>query len=237
MRINRRDNKTSAFVLKWTDIEKFISNVSIHLPNIKIRASCNDSLNRNFSDITELKTFSNAKNSAITELDMVFRDENSSQRFEITLNNNENNNVRVSIDADELTAISLNTVYEDFIDSVKPWYSKIAQTNFFILIMGLFFLLVLTILAIGAFYTTSNTESLKLDAHQMQLRDLRGFFVGMIPMLIGSLLNRFKNRVFPIGTFAFGDGENRHSQCDVIRLGVIVAFVVSTASSLFLSVF
>lgn len=179
MRINRRDNRTSAFVLKWSDIEKLISSVSNHLPDIKIRASCSDSLNRNFSDITELKTFSNAKSSAITELDFVFRDENSSQRFEITLNNNENNNVRVSIDADELTAISLNIIYEDFIDSIKPWYAVVAQTNFFILIMGIVLFTALTILAIAAFYTTSNTESLKLDSHQLQLRDLRGFFVGV----------------------------------------------------------
>lgn len=236
MHISRSDRETSVFVLKWSDIEKLIRSIADSLPEIEISASCNDRLDRAFTDINELRKFSNSQRAAILELKFVARDTNHSQRFSIVLNNNESHNVRVSLDADESIAIKINDFYQDFLDSVRPWYSWIARANWYLVVFGIWMFVQFGTLVIAMLNATSITIVWPKNGVPGK-EILKGFLIGTSPLFVGLAMNIVKNKFFPTGSFAFGDGENRHNRNEVIRTVLIAAFVVSVVSSLVVSWF
>ncbi|MFC5472755.1 hypothetical protein [Paraherbaspirillum soli] len=236
MHISRSDRETSIFVLKWSDIEKLIGAIGKFLPITSISAACVDRLDRAFADIEELKKFNNSKRAAIIELNFVARDATRSQRFSILLNTDERRNVRVSLEADEATAIKVNDLYEDFLDSVRPWYSWIARADWYLVVLGIGMLIQLGLLGIVMLKATSISFTWPKDG--IPIRELlKGFLVGLSPVFIGIAMSRVRGKFFPTGTFAFGDGENRHHRNEVIRTVLIAAFVVSIVSSVVVSWF
>lgn len=236
MHISRSDRETSVFVLKWSDIEKLIRAVGELLPVISISAACADRLDRAFEDIEELKKFSNSKRTAIVELSFVARDEARSQRFSISFNTDERRNVRVSLEADEATATKVNDLYEDSLDSVRPWYSWIARADWYLVVLGIWMLI--QIGSIGILMLKATSISFTWPKDGVPSRELlKSFLVGLSPLFIGIAMNRVRNKFFPTGTFAFGDGENRHSHNEVIRTVLIVGFAVSVVSSVVVSWF
>ncbi len=236
MQISRSDRETAVFVLKWTDIEKLLGSVAQYLPKISISASCTDRLDRAFADIEELKKFSNSQRAAIAELKIIARDDKRTQRFSIALSNDERHNVRISLDADESIAIHVNDLYQDFLDSVRPWYSWIARADWYLLVLGIWLFVQFGGLAIALFKATSISFEWPKDGLPGAVL-LKSFLIGLLPLFVGAAMNRVRNKVFPTGTFAFGDGENRHNRNEVIRTVLIAAFAVSVVSSLVVSWF
>lgn len=236
MQISRSDRETAVFVLKWADIEKLLGAVAQHLPAISISASCTDRLDRTFADMEELKKFSNSQRAAISELKVVAWDEKRSQRFSIALSNDERHNIRVSLDADESTAIYVNDLYQDFLDSVRPWYSWIARADWYLVVIGIWLFVQFGGLAIAMFKATSISFEWPKDGVPGKII-LKSFLIGLLPLFIGAAMNRVRGKFFSTGTFAFGDGENRHNRNEVIRTVLIAAFAVSVVSSLVVSWF
>ena len=236
MHISRSDRETSIFVLKWADIEKLLGSITEFLPEIAISASCSDRLDRAFADIDELKKFSNSQRAAIIELKIVARDAAHSHRFSLVLNTDERNNVRVSLDADEAIALKVNDLYQDYLDSVRPWYSWIARADWYLVVFGIWMFVQFGALAIAMFKATSISFEWPKDGVPGK-EIFKSFFIGMAPLFVGAVMNRVRNKFFPTGTFAFGDGENRHSRNEVIRTVLIAAFAVSVVSSVVVSWF
>jgi hypothetical protein len=244
VQINRSGRETAVFVLKWMDIEKLLGDVAQYLPKMSISASCTDRLNRTFADIEELKKFSNSQRAAIAELEIIASDEKRSQRFSMALSNDERHNVRISLDADESVAIHVSDLYQDFLDSVRPWYSWIACANWYFVVWGIVFFVLFGSLAIASFNLFSalsllDAKSIPLKWRNFELTGtifLNGFLISLLPPFVGTAMNWFRSKFFPMGTFAFGDGENRHNRDEVIR-NVLTAFAVSVVSSLVVSCF
>jgi len=236
MNISRLDRETSVFVLRWADIEKLFGSIAKFLPKIAISASCSDRLDRAFSDIEELKKFSNSQRAAIVELKFVAFDEKLSQRFSVSFSNDERHNVRISLDANESVAIQVNDLYQDFLDSVRPWYSWIARADWYLVVFGIWMFLQLGVIAIALFRATSFSFDWPKDGVPGKVY-LKAFFLSMLPIFIGIAMNRVRNKFFPTGTFAFGDGENRHNRNEVIRTVLIAALAISIVSSLVVSWF
>ncbi len=234
MHVSRSDRETAVFVLSWTDIEKLLASVAQYLPAISISASCVDRLNRTFADIEELKRFGNSQRAAIAELIIIARDSNRSQRFSIALSNDERHNVRISLETDESIAIQLNDFYQDYIDSVRPWYSWIASADWYFVALGFWFFVQFGGFVIAVFKATSLSFEWPKDGVPGPVL-LKSFLIGMLPLFVGAAMNRLRNRFFPTGTFAFGDGENRHNRNEVVRTALIAAFAVSVISSLVVS--
>ncbi|WP_197492621.1 hypothetical protein, partial [Methylomonas methanica] len=203
---------------------------------VSISAACADRLDRAFENIDELKKFNNSKRAAITELSIVARDENRSQRFSISLSNDEQRNARISLEAEEAIAIKINDAYEDFLDSVRPWYSWVARADWYLVVFGIWMLIQFGSIGILMFKATSISFTWPTDGIPAK-ELLKSFLVGLTPLFIGIAMNRVRDKFFPTGTFAFGDGENRHQHNEVIRTVLIAAFAVSVVSSIAVSWF
>ncbi|MES1978387.1 MAG: hypothetical protein V4451_10160 [Pseudomonadota bacterium] len=184
----------------------------------------------------ELEAFGNPRRSAIEELTLSARDESYKNRFSLTLNAEQRRNVRLSIDAEELVALRLNELCGDVLDAARPWYSWIARMDWYLLVIGGWMAAQLGSLAI--FLIKHGGTPLAFSSAGLTVGGaVRSFAIGFLPMLVGIALNIARNRAFPAGSFAFGDGAARHSNAEVTRTVVIVAFAVSIVSSVVASWF
>lgn len=222
---------TRVFLLTWEDLEQFLNSVTSILPKYSISAFCSDRLSRSFSTIDELRDFGNPERCAITELKIVGLNEREYEKFSVTLNHDERHNVRIYINTPEQTGVRLNEIANDFVDSLRPWYSWVSRTDWYLAVIGMWVLFWLGSLAIILVREDVITFNLPKDG--LRTRELtKGFALGLLPMIVGVGLNSIRTRYFPMGAFAFGHGLNRHTRSEVIRTVVIAAFAVSVISSI-----
>lgn len=234
MQVSRSSRETSVFILKWEDVTHLYSRLAADFSSVNINAICADGLKRKFSDLDELKKFSNAKRVEIKSLGFDAKGDSYQNQCSISFESGTTDNVRFSVDGREVPVTSQNSFYLDLLDSIRPWYSRVAVFDFAIavVVFGLVSLFGLVLFAWfkgylkavnGGFNTTGDV-----------IISLAG---GVLIMLVATVLNHFKGKFFPMGVFAFGDGLKRHENAEVIRTVVIGGFMVSIAASIFYSFF
>ena len=237
MKLSRSTLETRAFVLNWTSLEQLHSSVSARLPKISISAKCSDQLDREFASLQELKDFGNPSRAAIQELKVTGRDSERDQRFSISLSNERRFNVRISLDANEEDAIPLNDLATDSVDSLRPWYSWVARADWYWLVLGGWLgtqlILVALKLALAGDKVIAFSNSVPTTARDV----LKSVLIGFAPLAAGFALNSVRDRFFPVGTFAIGQGELRHTSAEVTRTVLIAGLAVSIVTSIALSWF
>ena len=237
MQVSRSSRATSVFVLKWEDVNRLYSRLADEFPVIKISVFCTDGLTRKFSNLDDLKQFGNAKRVAIESLRFDCSDESYRNRCSISFESRSTDNVRFSVDAEEVAGTGLNTFYIDFLDSNRPWYSKLAVIDFALALTAVGLVSVVGLLLFAwvkgilkaAAEATSNANNAENAVFSLA--------AGVLIMVIATSLNYYKAKFFPMGSFALGDGLKRHDSMEVVRTVVILSFIVSIAASIFYSFF
>lgn len=231
MRVSRNEIQTQAFVLKWDDLARIYSRIAGILPRVNIDAACKDKLSRRFTDLDELQRFGNPQRRAIESLRLTARSQDLEDSFSLSFDAKDTRNIRISIDGSEKDAEALSEIVNDAIDSLVPWYSWIAKTNWYWLLVGLFWLalfcLPILILVIRGSITLTTGDLTKIDRGPI----LTGCAMGLVPGILGGLLNLVRSRLFPMGSFAFGYGEALYLKQNFLRSTVVVAFVISVVAS------
>lgn len=236
MKISRSTSENSVFVVTPERLEEFCEEVSSFLPKIKITVDCADKLIRKFESFEEFAEFKNPKRSAIRELVVSARDEDFRSNFSLTLNSERGRNCRVWIDAEESTALKLNDSCVDFIDAMRPWYTWIVRADWYLVVFGGW--LLLGVVGIAFLLINNGSQSIHSTSTALTAKVVvTGLGWGMLPMLVGTALNALRNRAFPSGTFAIGDGAKRHASSEVSRTVLIVSFAISIITGLAFSWF
>jgi hypothetical protein len=234
MRITRSTSETTAFVLTLDAIRRLYAELTSVLGTVAVSASCSDKLNRTFESIEELEAFGNPRRAAIEELTLASRDESYKNRFSLTLNAERRRNVRVSIDAEEAVAIRLNDLCTDVLDATRPWYSWITRIDWYLFVIGGW--MAAQMAGLAFFLIRNGNAPLTFSSDAFTAGEFaRSFGIGILPILVGIALNIVRNKAFPAGSFAFGDGAARHSNAEVVRTVVIAAFAISVVSSVVVS--
>jgi len=207
------------------------------MPKVSVSAKCSDKLTRDFASLQELKDFGNPSRATILELNITGRDSESDQRFSLSLSNERRFNVRISLDANEENAIPLSDLATDCVDSLRPWYSWVARADWYWLVLvgwlGTQLAVIIIALALAGDKVITFSASGPTTAEDV----LSFIAIGFAPLAAGFVLNYVRDRYFPIGTFAIGQGELRHTSSEVTRTVLIAGFAVSIVTSLALSWF
>jgi hypothetical protein len=228
MQISRNIRETSVFVLTWDDIVRLYNTLASRLPKVTLSTKGVDGLTRAFEGLDELQGFRNPKKGEVVELHITARDQSFGQRCSLSFSSRGNGNVSFSVDAQEAEAIFLNEFYEDFRDSIRPWYSLPARINLERL-FALGMISVLLFMSLGLYLTGRwGQVSFKGFSESFSTRD---FFFSVLPWVVVMFVNSLKSRYFPMGVFCIGDALKRHQSLEVIRTVIIAAFVVSLTAS------
>jgi hypothetical protein len=222
MNVTQNERFTAAFVVTWADLEDLAGNVCRHLPQVRFEAKCADKLARNFSTLEELKEFPNPEGKAIQKLTLFARSDDHESRLVLSLSNDVERNVDVSLGASEESAVALSGYVSEQLRAMRPWYSSIARITAQSIFLPMMYLgaaagvvCLIVVLVTG--------EMSHIHWGNMAPGLFFGWGIGIVLVAIAALLEAIRKRIFPIGVFAIGHGLQRHKNLEIIRTAIELA--------------
>jgi hypothetical protein len=192
------------------------------------------------ASIDEILELPNSRRRKITSLtlDAPSRDvrESSSQQYSlfahITLEDNRHRPVSYDIAGEYDEVVACSDRLEEHLLGLRQWYTPFIRASFIDIFLYLFLAVITFIgLLIGAQGYFSGTLALTFE-----VRYLAAYMLGFVVifLIVGSgVLQPLLKRLYPTGTFAIGQGIERHKRLNTIRYtiftGVILAGLVGLA--------
>ncbi|MCS4133672.1 hypothetical protein [Salinibacter ruber] len=225
-----RDRYTKAIIVREENIRNLYSEISKFSRDTKIEVECSDGISRVFGSLKKLKEFGNPERKSIEEMMIsgVGRDSTSIQingsKPDSLILDYTGENVHISISGDESDVNEIIKIVSDEMDAMRPWYSPIANINF--IKVGFVFVGFLFVVAYAAAFILGIESGGSAEETDPATRAL-GFLIFLLPIGIGIIANWLKLRYFPRTFFSIGHGKRRYQNQSKIRMGVIVAGIVS----------
>lgn len=228
MKVSRDERLTKPYVLEATDLEVLCNRLQKWFASFSFEITSKDSLKREFSTLDGLLQFENAPSKDIQTLRISGYSKDLQTRIWLKFDKGLTRNVYVVIEGDEESATDISEIVEDRLAAMRPWYSVLAKSNFIPVVVFNWMVLFLVLTLIRKIsHQVQPNFSLSLT-----VLIIISTIVGIVSALI---FNFSKQAVFPMGVFALGQGAKRHKDKDIIRTGVIIAFLVSLVSSVIAS--
>lgn len=186
--------------------------------------------------------FSDGSNLATTSVDEILDDPNSRQRriTAITINTpytnrrlrarisfrpyNFGSSIEYEVSGDTASVLGLADELDQRLQGFRQPYSPILRVNFFLLAAAYFVILYLYAATVSAMTDAPDTAA--------SLREvLFSWLLVFGPFVAAALLQWLRSRLFPVATFAIGQGLARNKTLNFWRVVVIVGLVVGVVSS------
>lgn len=231
MKLSRSTAESHSFVVEEDVLRTICDNLSELFATICINVKCADKFDREFASVDELMKFANPLKSAIQELSIYARDADRKRSFRLSLANKHYANVYVSIEADNESAPALNSLADDAIESMRPWFSGIARVDWYWFIFQIWIIWWLAFFLLALVLHGDRQIIIGKAGSIGTYAILRGVMAGLIPAFAGLGLNLVRNQYFPVGTFAIANGKARHDQNEIIRTVIIAGLAISVITS------
>ncbi len=239
MDISRHSRMKWAFVLTKDELSKFDSAFKDSSGTVEYEIECSDNLNRVFTEVDKLQEYENPPNKQIKAIEFTARSKDKDWMANIEFSSSPYENILIRLKGPEEYATKLNTTVEELLIGMKPWYARLATTDymviFFVLLVGLYFGFFIAgaigLIGESVFRVWGKTVPFKTGAII--------FLIVMLtitsPLVLGYPLNRFRDYLFPLSVFAIGQGAKRHAHKEWIRKGVVIVSFLSVVTGLFVA--
>jgi len=233
MNISKETSLYQCFVLTEQVLRKLNRALTEFNENIKFEIKCSDGLSRNLSNLDELLEFENPPNKNIQELVLSSKGHNYDRSVRLRLMNSGYPNIRLTMEGSEEAMTKLNSLVEEQLTGMKPWYFRFAKLDF--RIIGLILLSIATIVLniLAATGSLRGQLTSATDHRSTAISNLIFITIISSPFIVGFALNLLRKRFFPIGVFALGQGLKRHADNEFLRWTIFVGFFVSLAAGFF----
>jgi len=223
--------------MRWEDVCVLAKDLSEIAGMVTFETGCSDGVKRTFTTLDDLDIFRNPAGRAITSLSFEARsaDYTQSWTIEFTTLLRALGNLLLDLKGEEDTVMQVEHVVNDRVSAMRPWYALIAKADFYWI----------TLWSLVGYWVADPALSLarlgitevmrRIRAHPRPPLGpslLEAFLLSLIPIAVGVPLNRLRTRVVPMLTFAFGDGELRHKNGEVLRQGVLLTFFISLVATI-----
>jgi hypothetical protein len=227
-----------AFVLKSEHIRRLLESLSTKVGNTSISAKCEDGINRNFDSLDHLLSYSNPPTSKIQSLSFRARSGDYKTSVRVIFANQIWGSIQFEVEGPEDFVISLRDDLTKTAAMTKAWYDRFARLDIFNLIFAIGITGVAILLL---FIVIGIIGSDKLGLHSNNARSQAlGYLLGVgftgSLLFLGTLISRFRTKLFPIGTFAWGDAAEKHEFLEKVRWTIVIGFIVSFLSGIVASV-
>lgn len=236
MSISKRESYKQAFLISERDLKKFDSSFQELPGEIKYSVETEDGFERDYDTLEEVLSLENSSSNPIKELTLSSISYNPFSRAMLSFKKGNYNNIYLDLQTENEKAPLIFKSIEDKIEGTKPWFSFLAKADFINYTIGGFVILSILLwilIAFDYFQSNSNEADPQTDAlgKIVAILIIGGFF------FIGWLFNKVRDRVFPSGTFAIGQGLKRNSTLENVRWVVFVGGLISFTIGLILLAF
>jgi hypothetical protein len=220
-----------AFIIDADRLSRLHDLPSTYVDDLHYRMESSDGISRQVN----LEELLDADNAAETQICEVYVSGGSYGERHVSLwfINRRTLPIAVNLSGPEPEVVDLDRRLTRLLAGTRPWYDWFSTVNVLpfalalvlaALLIGLFF--ILTAIAQGLHGARESALSANLTTATLAM------IVCLVPTVALLLLAAFQKRLFPVGTFAIGQGKQRHEFGEKLRWVVIIGFVVSAAASL-----
>ncbi|WP_131828063.1 hypothetical protein [Salinivibrio kushneri] len=192
-----------------------------------------DKVEREVDAIEGLIGFENSRKRSILSIELKSHSDDRNNIANIEFDSSEYRTITVKASGNDEFVTRISDEFSEFICGLKPWYSSISRLDVFWLVYAP----VVLALMVTDMMHVSNSEDVALTFKQSATA------IGILALIVAALyffhklLNKWKNYLFPIASFAIGQGTKRYETQDKFRFTVVIGFFVSIAASLFMGLF
>lgn len=225
-----------AFIAQKGDLRKLGKLLTERIGKLSLNADCADGLNRKFASIEELIDYDNSKSKELIRLRMSAKSEDYKQRAEFDLSGSSWRGISIRIEASEDVVGRLKESVLDVVSEMRPMYSWLHRHDFVLVALGIQILIGLipgVLLAIGIVSIPKNAS---FSVHGGIQAAIIGLIAPGFAILLGTIVNRFRDQIFPRAVFAIGHAERRLARLERLQLSVVVGFLVSFAASVVVAI-
>lgn len=217
-----------AFVATSSDISKLWGIFENAGLTVTATVSCTDGLVRHFDNCESLIAYDNPKRAAITSLELSAKSHDPYTTAEISLGARYTAPISISLRGEENVISSMRTNVSDTVDGMRAWYSRVSTIDFFYFWLPIFMVLSLLVQIMSPSGTPHPPAPLK---KALEVLAIVAAVLGGIAAVIWAIA-WLRKRLFPVATFAIGQGLSRHQHIEQIRWVAIVGFVVGVGASI-----
>jgi len=217
-----------AFVATSNDISKLWKIFQNAGLTVTAAVSCTDGLVRHFENCESIVQYDNPIRAAITSLEISAESRDPYTTAEVSLGARYSAPISISLRGDENAVSSMRTYVSDTVDGMRAWYSRLSTIDFvyvWLPILTVLFFLVDIMSPSGTHHPATSLKK-ALEALAIVVAVIGG--IAAVILAIAWL----RKRLFPVATFAIGQGLSRHQHNEQIRWVVIVGFVVAVGASI-----
>lgn len=196
-----------------------------------------DGTSYEFNNIKDVLNLQNSKNRPIKRIhvETFFQD---GARATVSFRDHDLlDTIEYNLTGEEKDVLYLADKLDEWIGSIKPWYSRIATVDFVLFLFGSIVVVFAAMILItgivmlirGDFFTpvSESDEGLPTGTGFMII------FFFVLSSGIAMLANIIRSKIFPVAIFAIGDGVQRHRQLERWREMVGGGFILSILASIF----
>lgn len=243
MKVSRTISKKEALVLTPNDVRALFTLLSEFSEMGTIDISCADKINRTPANVDELLVYENSPSKEIMELRFRGNHSDRTKSVRLKIANNQWESFNLDVEGPEDNVINLTEKIQEKLTGMIPWYRFAARTNFLVWGIAITLFLAVTVRILMDFMLDSPASgTIHSKTWQDALYNLLMIgiimFLFAIPTFFGLILNKIQSKIFPMVTFAIGQGEKRYKNREIIQtvivFGFIVSFITTIISSWFL---
>ncbi|WP_027858201.1 hypothetical protein [Marinobacterium jannaschii] len=227
------DKSEHAFVLHDNDLRKLWQKLEAYGCSVTATVKFSDKVERKITNIEDLLSFENSKKRSIQSIKFQSHSEHGHNRTSIEFDSSIYRTITVSSSGDDELVTKVSDELTEFTSGIKPWYSSVSRLDVFWLIFVPFVLAFM----FADMMHASSAEDVALTFKQSATAIGAIAAIGLGLYLSHKLLSTWKNYLFPIASFAIGQGAKRYKTQDQFRFTAVIGFIVSIAASLFVGFF
>lgn len=229
MQSNYNKDENHAFVLHESELRKIWKKLEACDKDVKATIQFNDDVERTVDTIEDLVGFENSKKRKILSISINAISKCGENRSRIKFESDSFRTISISSSGNDDLVTKVSDELPEIISGMKPWYSAISRLDVFWL---LYAPLSLSWIFASMMNVSSNEDTALTFAQSATI-------VGILALIaLGiyachKLLTSLKNYLFPVASFAIGQGVQRHETQDKFRFTAVIGFFVSMAASMF----
>jgi len=216
-----------SFVLKPEHIKNIIELLNNNIGNTSISTYCEDGISRNYNSADQLLSYSNPPNFRIQSISLRARSDDLKKSARVVFANEIWRSIQFGVEGPEDVVINLRDDFMKNAAMTKAWYDRFARIDIFRLISLIGFSLLIIIFLCIAIWGSDVPETNIKGPRALALGYISGTGTVFALAFIGFLVSRLRTKLFPTGTFAWGDAAEKHEFLEKVRWTIVIGFIVS----------
>jgi hypothetical protein len=219
-----------AFLLGEDELKKLSRLLSERVGNVAYCAHCADDVARNFATIAEVMSYENSRQSQIKRFRIDACSDDRLKRATIDMSDSEYRGISLDFHGRDDVVDRLRADVLDILSGMRPWSGIFHRVNFLWASLGVICVMCFGFLVMIALNQIRTTKSSGDGRDAVVIA--RIYAAGLLFLLLGSLVNLIRNRLFPSAIFLIGQGKTRFQRLERFQWGFVIAFVVSFLAGL-----